>query len=154
MRAALVLLCALAAAAVPAAFASERVAGTLSIESGVGVVTVRGQGTLVGRMERGEVIVNDLTPGDQWSPRINGVPRGRLAVLRGRDVTFYVPGGRYRIALRGETISLSARGIGVALLRARENARFDTGTYATGDDAPSPFPTELTRVAFGKPAEG
>jgi hypothetical protein len=100
-------------------------------------------------MERGEIVISDLSPVDQWSPRVNGVPRGRLVGLRGKGVNFYIPGGRYRIVLRGEGISLSARGTGVAQLRARSDARVDTGTYATGDDEPTPLPEMLVRVPFG-----
>jgi len=154
MRRTLVATCLLAlAVSVPVGIAASRSAGTLSVEGGVGFVTVRGQGTLVGRMDRGEVVLADLSPIDQWSPRMNGVPRGRLASLRGRDVTFFVPGGRYRIVLRGDGISLSARGVGAAQLRARTGARFDTGTYATGDAARLPLSEELTRITFGSPDE-
>lgn len=135
--------------AVPAGWAAARGAGTLSIEGGVGTVTVKGSGTLVGRMDRGEILIQDLSPLDQWSPRINGVPRGRLASMRGRALNFYVPGGRYRLVLRGEGISLSARGAGSAQLRARADARSDTGTFATGDDEPQPLPDDLARITFG-----
>jgi hypothetical protein len=155
MRRSLLFSCLVALAlAVPVTFASTRTAGTLSVEGGVGYVTVRGQGTIVGRLDRGEIVLNDASPGDQWSPRLNGVPRGRVVSARGRDMTFFVPGGRYRVSLRGEGISLSARGIGVAQLRARPGARIDAGTYATGDAAPTPLPDELTRVSFGAPDDG
>ena len=56
----------------------------------------------------------DLTPLDQWSPRVNGVPRGKTVWLRGKDVNFYVPGGKYRLTVRGEGFSISARGQGSA----------------------------------------
>jgi hypothetical protein len=141
------------AVSVPVGIAASRGAGTLSVENGVGYVSVRGQGTLVGRMDRGEVVVVDATVSDPWSPRINGVPRGKIAGLRGKDITFFIPGGRYRIALRGDGISLSARGVGVAMLRARPGARFDTGTYAAGDSAPAPLPDDLVRVPFGSPQD-
>jgi hypothetical protein len=137
------------ALAVPAGWAAARGAGTLSVEDGLGMVTVKGTGTLVGRMERGEILIVDLTPGDQWSPRLNGVPRGRLAGLRGRTVNFYVPGGRYQVTLRGEGISLSARGSGVARVKARADVTVPVGTYAVGDDARASLPDELTRVVFG-----
>lgn len=140
---------AMLAGSVSVGLAASRGPGTLSVEGGVGYVTVRAQGTIVGRMDRGEILLQDLSPLDQWSPRINGVPRGRAASTRGREVNFYVPGGRYRLVLRGEGISLAARGAGAAQLRARAGARFDVGTYATGDDVPTPLPDELTRVAFG-----
>ena len=136
------------ALAVPAGMAGVRSAGTLSVEDGVGRVTVRASGTLVGRLGKGDITIVDLTPNDQWSPRVNGVPRGRVVGLRGRDVNFYIPGGRYRIVLRGEGISLSARGTGIAELRARFGARTLPGSFAVGDDRPRTLP-ESERVVFG-----
>jgi hypothetical protein len=140
------------ALAVPAGFAAAWTAGTLSVEDGLGTVTVRGSGTLVGRMDRGEIVIVDLTPADQWSPRLNGVPRGRIAGMRGKSINVFVPGGKYQIVLRGEGISLSARGSGVARLKARPDATLGVGTYAVGDDAPAPLPVETERrVVFGTP---
>ena len=71
---------------------------------------------MIGRLERGEVQIVDLSPLDQWSPRVNGVPRGRTVWLRGKDVNFYVPGGRYSITVTGTGFSISARGQGTATL--------------------------------------
>ena len=98
MRLALVILAVLAVA-VPATQAAAPPAETLSIEDARGVVTIRGTGIVIGRLERGEIQVIDLTPLDQWSPRVNGVPRGKTVWTRGKDVNFYIPGGRYRLNL-------------------------------------------------------
>ena len=137
------------ALAVPAGVAAVRGAGTLSVEDGVGRVVVKGQGTLVGRLDRGDVTIVDLTPNDQWSPRVNGIPRGRLVGMRGRDVNVYIPGGRYRITVRGDGIALSARGNGVADLRARALLRTPPGTFAVGDERPKELPDDGVRVVFG-----
>lgn len=137
------------ALAVPAGLAATRGAGTFAIEDGVGYVTIRGSGTLVGRLDRGDLLIVDLTPLDQWSPRVNGVPRGRVVGMRGRSVNFFVPGGKYRIELRGDGIALSARGTGVARLRARPGAAVDPGMFAKGDDDPTPLPADLETIAFG-----
>jgi hypothetical protein len=80
---------------------------------------------------------------------VNGVPRGRLFTIRGRDISFYVPGGRYRVSIRGEGINVSARGAGVAVLDGQPDATGSTGAYAVGDDPPQPLPSEPTRVPFG-----
>lgn len=141
----------LLALAVPAGLAAVRTAGTLSVEDGVGRVVVKGQGTLVGRLDRGDVVILDLTPNDQWSPRVNGVPRGKVVSLRGRDVNVFIPGGRYRITMRGDGMALSARGNGVAELRARPLLRSLPGTYAVGDDRPRALPDDTLKVTFGTP---
>jgi hypothetical protein len=153
MRAALVVVAVLALA-VPAAWSATAPAGSLSIEDARGSVALRGKGIVIGRLERGEVQIVDLTPLDQWSPRVNGVPRGRTVWTRGKDINFYVPGGRYRITVRGDGFSISARGSGSAVLDGQPDAAGATGTYAVGDSAPAPIPAETERVDFGAPVIG
>jgi hypothetical protein len=149
MRLALVIVAMLAVAVPAARSAAPPPAGTLSIENARGVVTVRGSGIVIGRFERGEIQVTDLTPSDQWSPRVNGVPRGRTVWTRGKDVNVYIPGGRYRIKVRGEGISISARGQGYVLLDGNPDLTGATGTYAVGDVAPVAIPNEAARIDFG-----
>ncbi len=137
------------ALAVPALAGAERPRGSLEVTDGRGVITIKGRGALLGRLDRGSLTIVDLTPNDQWSPRVNGVPRGRLVSMRGRDVTFYVPAGRYRIVVRGEGINISARGAGSAVLDGQPDATGAAGAYAVGDAAPEPLPDDPARVPFG-----
>jgi hypothetical protein len=137
--------------AVPVARAADPGAETLSIEDARGVVTIRGSGIVIGRLDKGEIQVVDLTPLDQWSPRVNGVPRGKTVWTRGKDVNFYIPGGRYRIVVRGEGFSISARGQGFAVLDGNPDVTGATGTYAVGDLDPVPLPDLAERVTFGSP---
>jgi hypothetical protein len=125
--------------------------GSLSVEDGRGAVTVGGKGVLVGRLEKGSLEILDLSAGDQWSPRIWGIPRGKAVTLRGKNVSFYIPGGRYRLTAKGTGISISARGTGWVSLSGDPDAVGDTGTYAIGDNTPSALPTEATRMTFGPP---
>ena len=130
----LALLCVLVfVLAVPAGWGAARPAGSLSVENGRGSVVVTGKGIVIGRLDQGEVKIVDLSPLDQWSPRVNGVPRGRTVWLRGKDVNFYVPGGRYKITVRGEGFSISARGQGTVALTGSPDTTGATGTYAVGD---------------------
>ena len=144
----------LLALAVPAGWAAPNPAGSLSIEDGRGSVVLKGKGIVIGRLDQGEVKIVDLSPVDQWSPRVNGVPRGRTVWLRGKDVNFYIPGGRYRITIRGEGFSVSARGQGSVTLQGSQDASGTTGTYAVGDAAPAPLPLVAQLVAFGAPLVG
>ena len=148
MRLALVVL-AMLAFAVPVGRAAAPPAETLSIEDARGTVTIRGNGIVIGRLERGEIQVVDLTPLDQWSPRVNGVPRGKTVWTRGKDVNVYIPGGRYRITVRGEGFSISARGQGEAVLDGNPDVNGATGTYAVGDLAPVAIPVGAEKVVFG-----
>lgn len=148
MRLALVIVT-LLAIAVPAAYSAAVPAETFSIEDARGAVTIRGSGIVIGRLESGEVEVVDLTPLDEWSPRVNGVPRGRTVWTRGKDVNFYIPGGRYRLKVRGEGFSISARGQGVVTLNGNPDTTGFTGTYAVGDLDPAPLPILSERIPFG-----
>jgi len=136
--------------AVPAAFAGLRApSGSLSIEDGRGTFEIRGQGALIGRIDKGVLKVIDGSPRDRWSPRVNGVPRGRVVGTRGQEIGFFIPGGRYRVIVKGEGISISARGIGIAILDGDPDAAGLTGEYAVGDDELLPIPEDELRVVFG-----
>lgn len=137
------------AVAVPVGWAASSPAGTLSIESGRGTVVLTGKGIVIGRLDKGDLKIVDLSPLDQWSPRVNGVPRGQTVGLRGKNVNFYVPGGRYRITVRGEGFSISARGQGSVTLTGNPDPTGATGTYAVGDDDPSAIPSVAETVPFG-----
>jgi len=151
MRLALILTC-VAALAVPAAWSAARPTGSLSIEDGRGTVVLKGRGIVIGRLERGSVEIVDLTPLDQWSPRVNGVPRGRTVWTRGKDINFYVPGGRYKITVEGEGFSISARGQGLATLDGAPDAAGSTGTFAIGDSQVVSLPVTAEHVQYGAPA--
>jgi hypothetical protein len=68
---------------------------------------------------------------------------------RGKDVNFYIPGGRYRITVRGEGFSISARGQGYAVLDGNPDVNGATGTYAVGDLEPVAIPVGAEKVVFG-----
>jgi hypothetical protein len=138
--------------------AAKPPAGALSIEGGRGVIVVRGNGGLLGRVSHGSVEIIDLTPTDQWRPVVNGVARPRRFVSKGANVSFRILGGDYKITLKGEGISVSARGSGVATLLGLPGLlSSDTGIFSTDleadcQDAPDQcqaIPTTLTRVLFG-----
>ena len=123
--------------------------GSLEIKDGRGVVEITGRGVLVGRIEKGSLEIADLTLDDQWSPRVNGIPRGKTVGLRGKKIRFYIPGGQYRIVARGTDISISVRGTGTAVLNGEPDAVGATGSYRLGDTAPVPLPVDETKVSFG-----
>lgn len=129
--------------------------GTLAVEGARGHVIVSGTGTLVGHVERGSLVITDLTIGDQWSPRVNGVPYGKTVTTRGRDLNFVVPSGRYRVVVKGEGISISARGVGTLQVRMPKSESSEpAGIARVGDeDAQSLSGSGEKIFAFGGPAE-
>jgi hypothetical protein len=140
---------AMLAIAVPLGTAAARPAGSLSIEDGRGTVTLRGKGIVIGRLERGEIQIVDQSPLDQWSPRLNGVPRGRTVWMRGKEINFYVPGGRYKITVTGTGFSISARGQGVAVVDGAADQAGATGTIAVGDGEPEAIPDTPVTIQYG-----
>lgn len=149
MRLAALTLLALATTASAATGAARAPSGSLEIKGGRGIVQITGKGVLVGRIEKGSLRIIDLTPTDEWSPFVNGVPRGKEVWLRGQNIGFRVSKGRYKIVARGDGISISARGIGTATLDGDPDPAGDTGLFAVGDDPPAPLPAEAEKTAFG-----
>ena len=132
---------------IPVSLAASRPgAGTLSIEDARGTVVVRGAGTVVGRLDKGELQIIDLSPNDAWTPKVNGVAKPRLVIVRGKDINFFIPGGRYRVTVKGDGVSLSARGIGVVTVK---STKAGEGTIAVGDAAPAQISTDTARITFG-----
>jgi hypothetical protein len=149
MRRAVLIVLTLALAACPAVAATSAPGGSLLVEGGVGTVQIKGKGVLVGRIDKGSLQITDATPADKWSPRVNGVPRGKTVWIRGSRISFYIPGGSYKIVAHGEGISVSARGTGQAVLTGDPAAVAGAGVYAVGDDPEQSVPLEPLRVAFG-----
>lgn len=158
MRLAALLLLVLGLSASVATGAANAPSGTLSIVDGRGTVQIIGKGVLVGLVDKGSLEIVDLSSDDQWSPRVNGVPRGRRAWIRGEQIRVFVPAGRYRVVARGTGIQISAQGSGAVVLQGNPDRVGATGLYAVGgptckgtDKAGcSPLPAEATNVLFGK----
>ena len=122
----------------------------LEVKGGRGVVQITGKGVLVGRIGKGSLEIVDLSPNDQWSPRVNGIPRGKTVTLRGKNVSFYMPGGRYKIIARGSDISISARGTGAVVARRRSRrGRRHRHVRESATTTLVPLPVEATKATFG-----
>jgi hypothetical protein len=151
MRLAALTLLAFALSASAAAAFAGTTGSSLLIEDGRGLVVVKGKGVLIGHIDKGSLQITDLTPTDQWSPYVNGVPRGKVVWIRANKVSinFRVPGGRYRIVAKGEGISISARGTGQSSIDPEPDAVGEAGRYAVGDDELAELPAEPVRLTFG-----
>jgi hypothetical protein len=157
MRTVATILLALALTLPVVATAAKRPAqGSLSIEGGRGVITIKGQGGVLGKI-RGAVQIVDLSPNDKWRPMVNGVRQDRTGWVRGSEVSFRILGGKFKIQLRGEAISVAVRGIGFATFKGEPGSLGETGVYASGESADcvaepdlcEPVPVETTKVTFG-----
>lgn len=154
---ALVLAAAAALASVTPVMAIDGSAGgSLSIENGRGVIQVRGRGVLVGRVVNGVVQIVDQTPADAWAPRINGAAgsKGKGMSVRGSEINFYIPGGRFKILVRGEGISISARGDGQVQLSTQPDATGAAGLIRVGDAEAHQLGAETLRFSYGESSSG
>jgi hypothetical protein len=123
------LLAAPAAASMLAGSGDER----LSVSDGRGLVWIEARGALIGRLDKGQISVTDLTPLDANDALLYGCDgewfRGPTNVCRGENIRYRVIGGRWRVAIRGAGIDLSAVARGRVLLHG-DGIR--TGVYQTG----------------------
>ncbi len=114
----------IAALVLPAAALASRAGagdGTLSVEGASGAVIVQARGGVIGRVASGTVVIADLSPGDDSDPVVWGAQTRRqtgpeTTVYRGRNITFRLIGGGFRVAVKGSGISLSVVGRGDAFL--------------------------------------
>ncbi len=160
MRKSLVLLL-LVCLAVPAvALTAVRAGeGSFSVEAGRGKVTLIARGAFIGRIDRGSIVITDLTPDDTFVPYVFGDDNpvrlvGDAGVqYSGRNVRFRLGGGFYRLVITAKGIDLSAVGVGTALVQGDGD---DSGLYTTEGAACSstplackPLSDKLKVVKFG-----
>ena len=150
-----------AALVLPAAALAARPAtsdGTLSVEGASGVVIVQARGAVIGRVANGTVVIADLSPGDDSDPVVWGAQFRRQTgsgtiVYKGRNITFRLIGGGFRVTVKGSGISISVVGRGDAFLNGDASA---AGVFSTsGADcrfAPEtclPLPDVGQRIKIG-----
>jgi len=130
--------------------------GTLSVRDGRGMVQFVARGTVIGRVDVGEVIAIDRNPFDDNEPIIRGgrVPRGEQSETTttrvGRNIRFRLTGGAYRLKIRGLGVDLAAVGKGSVTLNGDE--RFaDTGLFSLNGGEFIPVPYERTTLQLATP---
>jgi hypothetical protein len=117
----LALIAALALALPAAAFArpGDRGDGTFVVKNATGQVSVRSQGSALGRVELGSITIIDLSPASSDDIQVLGAnhktPRGDGSVVYSGDkMRFRIVGGAYSLIITGSGINISAVGRGVA----------------------------------------
>jgi hypothetical protein len=166
MRTLVLLVCAIVATVALAGVAAAQTpdTGVLSVERARGSLLLELRGSLLGRLGSGTLRVTDLTPRDRFDPIVTGrkVSANRLGprtvVYHGQGLRFRMVGGRYRIAVRGSGVSVSAVGRGWVVLDGEPKLPFDdVGVYSLEDgvdcgldpDLCLPLPIEPERFAIG-----
>jgi hypothetical protein len=128
--------------------------GTLSVKRGRGSIDLKFKGSVIGRIT-GRVFVRDFRPQDDTVPQLVGCkPRVRhpltgVSTCKGRNVSFRILDGRYRVILHGTGIFLSAAGYGSVTVDGIGDEGVNEGMMSLNDqpyqslpDNPETFPLE------------
>lgn len=151
------LLC-LAVPAAALAAPQDRGDGALVVEGAKGMVTIAGSGTVLGRVGDGAVTITDRDPADTAVPEVFGADRDGLdqrnattTVYKGKGLRFrFIGAQRYKIAIVGADIDISARGRGrVSLIGGDETGN---GQFSIDGGGFLSVPSTLFAAAFGQPS--
>jgi hypothetical protein len=128
-------------AAVPASAAVARTPGSqsFSLRDGSGIASVWQRGALLGHLRSGRLIVVDLASPGSPTVIVRGhetkkVLNDATTEYRGRDMSFRIFGGTWRVRIRGRGIDVSG------VVRGWLRLSGISGTYAIGEGDYEPWP--------------
>jgi len=139
--------------------------GCLVVTNGNGTITILAQGGLVGRVDQGQVTVDDPNPTDVTSPKVFGADfstdlgKNKTTYSGSNNLRFrFTGGGPFRVVVTGIGIDLSAIGHGRALLNGAHYIQTG-GSYSADADSlcssnVKSFPESPTKVVVGTPGTG
>ncbi|MGE5272609.1 MAG: hypothetical protein ACM3QU_02400 [Verrucomicrobiota bacterium] len=153
----LVLLALVVALALPvAAWAAASLPGdgTLVVDNGNGLVTIRARGGILGRFVTGNMVISDLDLADGKVPVVYGAETiqplgGGRTRYSGDDLRFRMIGGLFRVQINAIGIDVSAVGRGVATLDASGFTDFP-GRYSLNGGPFQPLPGHAVTYALGQ----
>jgi len=156
MRRAFLLALVVALALPVAAWAAGRLPGdgTLVVDNGNGVVTVRARGGILGRFVTGNMVISDLDLTDGKVPVVYGAETiqplgGGRTRYSGDDIRFRMIGGLFRVQINAIGIDVSAVGRGTALLDGTGFTDFP-GRYSINGGPFQPLPGHPVTFALGQ----
>ncbi len=146
--------CALLALAFPAGALAYVSAddGTLVVRNGTSddpttavVRLVAFHGAAFGGVDAGKIVIDDLTPGDAYAPKVTGADSSHLVpgdatkrVWLGSNMRFRVDGGSYTVSVYGAGVDVNAVGQGKAWLQGSATSPAGDGRYSiNGNDSKS-----------------
>jgi hypothetical protein len=110
-----VLLLLLAVPVAAAARPADKNDGTFAIKNAVGQITLTTKGSVLGRLDEGQIAIDDMSPGG-GEIQVQGWERkwtkGGTAFYRGDNIRFRILGGWYSVTVTGIGVNLSAVGRG------------------------------------------
>jgi hypothetical protein len=131
-KSALVLVLALLIPAAASARNGDRGDGTFVVKNAVGQLTLNAKGSVIGKLDRGEITVQDLTPTANDDIQILGYDRKPVVrpdgatTYRGDKMRIRVVGAGYLVTVTGTGINLSSVGKGTVVGTAISEGLFST----------------------------
>ena len=128
--------------------------GTLVVDNGNGLVTIRARGGILGRFVTGNMVITDLDLADGKVPVVYGAETiqalgGGRTRYSGDDLRFRMIGGLFRVQINAIGIDVSAVGRGVATLDASGFTDFP-GRYSVNGGPFQPLPGHAVTYALGQ----
>jgi hypothetical protein len=120
-KCALVLVLTLLLPAAASARNGDRGDGTFVVKNGVGQLTLNARGSVIGKLDRGEITIQDLTPTAVDDIQVLGYDRKPVVrsdgatTYRGDKMRIRVVGGGYIVTVTGTGINLSSVGKGTVV---------------------------------------
>ncbi len=156
-----VLLALVVALALPvAAWAAGRLPGdgTLVVDNGNGVVSVRARGGILGRFVTGNMVISDLDLSDGKVPVVYGAETiqplgGGRTRYSGDDIRFRMIGGLFRVQINAIGVDVSAVGRGNAVLDATGFTDFP-GRFSVNGGPFQPLPGHPVTYTLGEVQPG
>jgi hypothetical protein len=120
----------------------------VELSNGRGLAVLQARGAIFGSIGRGTVRITDLPRGSATSISVYGAETvrrvdDRVTLYRGRDMSFYVERGWWKVRIQGENIDAGAA------VKGRLTLRGQAGTYALRDGDPHPWPTQKRVFKLG-----
>ena len=145
----LALLVALAAATGASARVARDIgaqAGQLEVQDGAGTVVISMQrGALIGRLDRGRLIVTTRKGGAEitvFGAEETTEPKENTVIYRGDELRFKIAGQGWRVGIQGVGLDASLVGRGAVTLKGTGMASFDGEPFR-------PWPFEFRSVVLG-----
>jgi hypothetical protein len=141
-------------AAAPANAGGGPANGTLSVKDGKGMVQLSARGTVIGRVQRGTIVVTDPNPFDARSPLVLGADTAKKSRNRktttytGRNLRLRSTRGYFHMRFRGTGIQLSAVGRGRGLIEGQPDdpttGPVNDGLWSLNDEPYQSLPADVT----------
>ena len=134
--------------------------GCLVVTNGNGTIEIRAAGGLVGRVDQGQVTLEDPNPGDASKPKVFGadfstdVGKNKTTYSGSNNLRFrFTGGGPFHVVVTGIGIDLSAIGHGRGALNGARYVQTG-GSYSADADSlcdsnVKSFPETATKIVIG-----